>query len=203
MLEPEYRVAGVLPDGSSVLVGIARLKPDVLLLDLSLPKRSGMDVLADVVAHHPGLPVVIVTMHLDPVLADLALDLGARAFVPKDAGLAELRTAIEEARAGRRFRSPRIPKKMHQVPIRLPLGFQRLTPREQEILRRVGHNETSDQMALSLGVSTWTIHFHRKNILRKLELHGERAMIRYAMMVNLALSEDPDSIAERLSDLPC
>ena len=189
MLEPHYHVVAVEPDGEKVVSVVQKCRPDVLLLDLSLPKRTGMDVLADLARVAPRLRVVVVTMHVDRALAEMAIRLGASGFVPKDAGVEELCTAIEEAVAGRRYISPKVPRRTHRGPAADPMGFSRFTPRQQQIVRMIGQGMTSDQMAAALGLSAHTIHFHRKNIRRQIGVHTDWEMVRYAMLV--AMSEEP------------
>jgi DNA-binding NarL/FixJ family response regulator len=127
-------------------------------------------------------------MHVDPVLVDAAIRMGAAAFVPKDSDLEELRTAIAEVLDGRRYISPRLPRRGHRgAPDRL--GFERLTPRQQAIVRMIGQGRTSEDMAATLGLSPHTISFHRKNIRRQLGLDSDWAVLRYAILV--ALSDAP------------
>lgn len=183
LLTPEFEIVAVLEDGEGVLEAVASLSPDLVLLDLALPKKSGVQVLTELVAAVPKIPVVIVTQHVDPVLADLAIGRGARGFVPKTAGIRDLRIAISEVLAGKCYVSPKVTELRRSFPKGTPRDFQGLTPREQDIVRMIGRNKSTWEIGETLGVSSWTIHFHRKNILRKLGLQGERDMIRYAVLV--------------------
>jgi len=188
LLTPEFELVGVLEDGDGVIEAVDTYLPDLVLLDLALPTKSGVQVLTELVAQVPHLPVVIVTQHVDPILADLAIARGARGFVPKTAGIRELRLAIMEALAGRCYVSPKVTELRRSYPIGTPKAFQDLTPREQDIVRMIGRNKSTSEIGETLGVSSWTIHFHRKNILRKLGLQGERDMIRYAVLVEHVLN---------------
>jgi DNA-binding NarL/FixJ family response regulator len=188
MIGEEYRIVAVVPDGAEVVTAVQRHRPDVLLLDLSLPHRTGMDILGDLEGLDPPVRVVVLTMHVDPVLVDAAIRLGAAAFVPKDSGVDELRTAIAEVLDGRRYVSPRLPRRGLRGPADR-LGFERLTPRQQEIVRMIGQGRTSEDMAATLGLSPHTISFHRKNIRRQLGLDSDWAVLRYAILVGL--SEGP------------
>lgn len=107
LLEPEHTIVGVVRDGAQVLAGVREHQPDVVLLDLDLPDQSSSEILAELVETHPALPVVVVTMHVEPIVADHTLRLGARGFVSKASSVEELRLAIREAMEGRRFRSDR------------------------------------------------------------------------------------------------
>jgi len=179
-----YQVLSVVADGAQVVPAVRQHRPDVLLLDLSLPNRTGMDVLGDLRSVEPPVRVVVLTMHVDPVLVDAAMRMGAAAFVPKDADLAELQTAIGEVLDGRRYLSPRLPRRGPRIGADR-LGFERLTPRQQEIIRMIGQGRTSEDIAATLGLSPHTISFHRKNIRRQLGLESDWAMLRYAILVGL------------------
>jgi len=189
MLGKEYAILGVVRDGSEVIAAVRHHRPDVLLLDLSLPHRTGMDLLGDLKELDPAPRVVVVTMHVDSVLVDAAIRLGASAFVPKDASLDELRTAIEEVLEGRRYLSPRLPRRVRRGPEVDRLGFSRLTPRQQVIVRMIGQGLTTEQMATNLGLSPYTIQYHRKAIRQQIGLDSDWAMLRYAILVGL--SDEP------------
>lgn len=180
-----YQVVAVVADGARVVSAVRQHRPDVLLLDLSLPNRTGMDVLGDLEDLETPVRVVVLTMHVDPVLVDAAMRMGAAAFVPKDADLVELQTAIGEVLDGRRYLSPRLPRRGPRMGADR-LGFARLTPRQQEIIRMIGQGRTSEDIAATLGLSPHTISFHRKNIRRQLGLETDWAVLRYAILVGLA-----------------
>lgn len=191
MLGKDYTVLAVVRDGREVIAAVQEHRPDVLLLDLSLPHRTGMDLLGDLQEISSAPRVVVVTMHVDSVLVDAAIRFGASAFVPKDASLDELRTAIEEVLEGRRYLSPRLPRRVRRGPEIDRLGFSRLTPRQQAIVRMIGQGMTTEQMAATLGLSAYTIHHHRKAIRRQIGLDSDWAMLRYAILVGLGDEPEP------------
>ena len=183
ILEPEYSVVAEVHDGEGVPAAVAQFRPDVVLLDLSLPGKSGVDVLQDLLATGSPPAVVVLTMHVERALAEHIIALGARAFVPKDARLAELRSAIDSARMGQRFISPRVPPHSDADAHRYPRGYLQLTSRERQIVRMIGAGLSSDRIAEELHISYHTVHFHRTNIRRKLGFHSEYEMNRFALMV--------------------
>jgi DNA-binding NarL/FixJ family response regulator len=193
MLGKEYVILGVVRDGGEVIAAVLEHQPDVLLLDLSLPHRTGMDLLSDLKDLSGAPRVVVVTMHVDSVLVDTAISLGASAFVPKDASVDELRTAIEEVLEGRRYLSPRLPRRVRRGPEVDRLGFGRLTPRQQVIVRMIGQGLTTEQMAANLGLSPYTVQYHRKSIRQQLGLDTDWAMLRYAILVGLGDEETPSA----------
>jgi DNA-binding NarL/FixJ family response regulator len=135
--------------------------------------------------------VVVVTMHVDPAMVDGAVAAGAAGFVPKDAGVDELKAAIHEVIAGRRYVSPRIKRRGPRGNDVDRMGFAQLTPRQQEIVRMIGRGLTGEEIAEQLGLTLHTVHFHRKNIARILGLDSEWAMVRYAILVGMATA-DPE-----------
>ena len=196
ILEPEYCVVGEVHDGESVPAAVAKLRPDVILLDLSLPGKSGADVLHDLQATASPPAVVVLTMHVERALAEHMIALGARAFVPKDARLAELRTAIDAARLGGRFISPRVPPHAENDAHRYPRGYLQLTSRERQIVRMIGTGLSSDRIAEELRISYHTVHFHRTNIRRKLGFRSDYEMNRFALMVLQADSPEDAHIGD-------
>src|SRR5688572_20149807 len=109
LLRATYTVVGTVGDGREVHDAVERLKPDVLLLDLSMPHRNGLELIPELVAAFPMLRILVVTMHVDRTMADLALQGGAHGFIPKGASADELTSAIRNVLAGERYISPKIP----------------------------------------------------------------------------------------------
>ena len=191
MLGRQFDIVGVAYAGDELL-GLLRSTPaDCLLLDLSFPGRSGLDILPDIQALQPDLRIVVLTMHVDRILAEAALAAGALGFVPKDSGMEEVEMALTEALAGRRYLSPRIPKFTHGVGLDAThLSLSRLTPRQQEILRLLGQGKTSGEIGDSIGVTESTITFHRARIRKLLGLSSEWEMARFAILLHLAAAEE-------------
>jgi DNA-binding NarL/FixJ family response regulator len=186
MLRGKYEVAAAVRDGADVVPTVREVQPDLVLLDLSLPHRTGLDILRELKSLDPPVRVVVVTMHVDSVLVDAAVRLGASAFVPKDADFAELRTAIKEVLAGRRYLSPLLPRHKYEGSAEDRLGFSRLTPRQQEIVRLIGRGLSTEEIARKLGISVHTVNFHRKNLREQLGLDTDWAVLRFAILVELS-----------------
>lgn len=191
LLEPHFEVAGAALSGDELLAQLPAARADALLLDLQMPGRSGLDLLPELVRDHPALKVLIVTMHVDRVLADAALLAGAHGFVPKDSPVEELVVALNEVLAGRRYVSPHVPRVSNRVSLGAShLGLSRLTPRQQEIVQFIGAGKTSEQIADALGLSVYTIGFHRKNIRRVLGIDTEWGLVRYAILVSVGTEQE-------------
>lgn len=189
-LEDEFDVVGVAATGDEAVVACRALHPDLLLLDLSLPDRSGLEVLTDLRQEMPGLRILVVTMHVERVWADAALQSGALGFVPKDAHIDELKTAIREVLAGRQYLSPLVPEQnLRHFPGDFRLGMAKLTPRQRDIVRKLGDGKSTARIAADLHVTPPTVTFHRVRIRKLLGLKTEWHLMRYALLIRLAEAE--------------
>jgi len=191
LLAPRFDVVGVAYAGDELLELLRATPADILILDLSLPGRSGIDLLPDIRRVQPDLRILVVTMHVDRILAEAALAAGALGFVPKDSGMDEVEKGLREVMAGRRYLSPRVPP--HTVRVGLDAihaSLAKLTPRQQTILRLLGQGKTSAEIGARLGLSENTITFHRVRIRKVLGLTSEWALLRHALLVHLATTED-------------
>jgi two-component system invasion response regulator UvrY len=190
MLGRHFQIVAVAYAGDELLDLLRTTSADCLLLDLSLPGRSGLDLIPDIRKLRPELRILVLTMHVDRILAEAALAAGATGFVPKDSGMEELETALGEVLAGHRYLSPRIPKASHGVGLgAMHSSLTRLTPRQQAILRLLGQGKTSAEIGESLGLSENTITFHRGRIRKLLGLSSEWELVRYSILVHLAAAE--------------
>ena len=191
MLEADHDIVGVESDGRSALGSVIRYKPDVVLLDISLPGRSGLEICADIRKQFPEIAVVIVTMHADRIYADEALKAGALGFVLKSARAEELRFAIAEALEGRVYLTPALkesaPRRTRPLRPGLPetAAPEALTPRQREILIRIAKGRTGEEIAETLGLSAKSVDFHRTRIKHILGLNSTAALVRYAVSEGL------------------
>ena len=198
MLGERYDIVTLVRDGREVIDAVRLHEPDIILLDLSLPGRTGVDLLPDIRALNGTVKILIVTMHADPVLADHVIRHGANGFVPKNAPLRELEEAIAAIADGRTFVSRRVPAhSQKQSWSGHRLGFTQLTPRQQTIVRLFGKGKTSEQVAEETNLSLHTVWFHRRNIKRVLGIETEADFAQYCLLVHLSDEEFlPDVRAE-------
>lgn len=145
-------------------------RPDLILMDLSLPGRNGLDALTDVLKAVPSTRVVMMSMHDDPIHVRDALDRGATGFVVKDAAPLELELALRAAAAGQVFLSPQISSKMIAPMLgrERPSGVAALSPRQREILRQIGRGQSNKEIAADLGISVKTVETHRARMMESL-----------------------------------
>lgn len=144
--------------------------PDVVLLDLSLPGRSGLEALSDIRTRLPQARVVMMSMHDDTQHVRDALDRGAAGFVVKDAAPQELELALHAACSGQVFLSPQISARM-LAPAQgreRPIGIAALSPRQRQILRRLGNGQSTKEIAADLGISAKTVETHRARMMEAL-----------------------------------
>jgi DNA-binding NarL/FixJ family response regulator len=182
-----YEIVGMHDTGLRVVEECQRLRPDLVLLDLSLPHKSGLEVIADLRVALPDIKILMVTMHRDAVLADAALQTGANGFVPKDADVPELYRAIDEVLAGRTFVSPLIAKPgAPYSPSDIAFGLADLTPRQRQIVHLLGEGMSTARIAAELHLSPNTITFHRVRIRKALGIDSEWGLMRHAMVVRMS-----------------
>ena len=187
LLEPGHDVVGIVHDPMRVVATIERAEPDVVLLDLSMPRRNGLELLPDLRTRFPALKLLVVTMHVDRGLADLAFKAGADGFVPKESTAKELRAAIEAVLAGERYLSPRVPRRSYRAAnVAGDHSLDRLTPRQLEILKLLGEGKGGNEIAEVLNLSPRTIEFHRAGIRRELGITSEFGLVRFAIVAGLA-----------------
>ena len=145
-------------------------RPDLVLLDLSLPGRNGLEALSGILAKVPGTRVVMMSMHDDAMHVRDALDRGAVGFVVKDAAPMELELALRSAASGDVFLSPRISSRMIAPLLgkSKPVGVAALPPRQREILSQIGRGLSSKEIAADLGISVKTVETHRARMMEAL-----------------------------------
>lgn len=185
LLKPSYSCVGIVNDPRELLDTLIRTQPDVLLLDLTMPHRNGLDLLQDVKKHCPGVRVIIVTMHVDRALVELAMQNGASAFSVKSAPAEELNAAITHVLNSDRFYvSPSVPKKTTVEFLEgVHPALARLTPRQLQILQLLANGRTTAEMSAELALSPKTIEFHRAGIRRALGITTEWGLTRFALLL--------------------
>ncbi len=145
-------------------------RPDLILLDISLPDRSGLDVIQPLRNAVAGVKVVMMSMYSDPVQVRHALDHGCAGFVVKDAAPMELELALRSAAAGQVFLSPQVSSKMLAPMLgkQAPTGVEALPPRQREIFHKLGAGKSSKEIAALLGISVKTVETHRARMMEAL-----------------------------------
>ena len=198
-LAPHYEIAGIAHSGGELLELLARDTPDCVLLDLTMPGRSGFDLLSDLCLMRPELKILILTMHLDRVLAEACINSGARGYVPKECTEDDLLLAISEVLAGRIHISPLIPRRTDRVSLKAAHpSLASLTPRQHEILHLIGRGESTALIAAALRISDKTVEFHRANLRQSLGIATEWGLTRYALLMKAAEAERRGAEADQV-----
>jgi DNA-binding NarL/FixJ family response regulator len=187
--ELDLLVVGETGDGLQVADLAESLRPDVLVLDLMLPGLGGLEVAHRVRRQAPATQVVVLSMYSDTAYVAEALAGGACAYVLKKATAAELVMAIRSAAAGRTYldsslSSETIARHRNRAHT-ITDPYARLTRREREVLHLVADGLTSAEIAIRLAISPRTVDMHRRHLVRKLDLSGQAALVRYAVQRRL------------------
>lgn len=193
--EPRFTVLGEAADGPQAVDLAARLKPDVLVVDLMMPGLGGMEVTRQAGRRSPATRVVILSMSISEAHVMEALRSGARGYVRKDATAADLIRAIDEIAAGHLYLSPPFSDRAIEAYRRRAAAaavdpYESLTSREREVFHLAAEGLGNTAVAARLGISPRTAETHRANALRKLGLRRQGDVVRYALRRGL-LPLDP------------
>ncbi|MCX4547724.1 response regulator transcription factor [Streptomyces sp. NBC_01387] len=192
-LLPGIEVIGAAKDGVEAVALVAELAPDVVLMDLRMPRCDGVEATRRIRAEHPSTQVVVLTTFADDDSLFLALQAGARGFLTKDAGGDEIVRAIEDVMAGQAGLSPSVQRLLvervtSQAPapavVDLPDG---LTRREAEILALIAEGLSNPEISRALHISTATVKTHINNLFAKTGVRDRAQAMRYAYQQGLAL----------------
>jgi two-component system response regulator NreC len=180
-------VLGEAQNGQEALRAVEERKPDLLLMDLSMPKMGGLDAIREVKRREPGTKVLVLTIHGTEEFVLEALGAGASGYVLKDASHAELLLAIRSVLAEKRYLSPDISAKVIEgyidgrKTVKPSSAWDSLTLREREILKLIAEGRKNKEIAEILFISAKTVAKHRANLMIKLDLHSASALTAYAM----------------------
>jgi DNA-binding NarL/FixJ family response regulator len=184
LLEPQCEIVGAACDGRALIDLAARTRPDVIVLDISMPGLNGMDACAQLRRKMPDVRLIFLTVNEDPDIAAEAISLGASGYVLKSSESAELFTAIEQALAGKTYITPLVTK---GVPIAVFLrqavkpGVEKLTARQREVLQLLAEGRAMKEIADLLHVTTRTMAFHKYSIMEHLDLKTSAELVQYAL----------------------
>jgi DNA-binding NarL/FixJ family response regulator len=184
--QPDLMVCGQAGDAPDGLAKVKSLKPDVVLADISLPGRDGLEMIKDIRALHPGVLVLVISMHDESLYAERVLRAGGRGYIMKQEGGKKIMEALRQVLAGRIFVSEKMSARILEIfsgrRSESPSSpVEALTDREFEVLQLLGKGLSTVQMAGQMHVSPKTIEVHRANIKAKLNLKTAAELLRYAV----------------------
>jgi DNA-binding NarL/FixJ family response regulator len=191
---PDYEVIGVAEDGKEAVRGVERSKPDLIILDLSMPKMNGLEAIKEIKKISPTTKILVLTMHdkADYVLE--VLKAGGDGYMLKYDTRADLMTAIKSILSGKQFLSPGVSKQVIEGYIRggnekSKTSWDTLTRREREILKLIAEGYKNRKIADYLCISEKTVVKHRANLMKKLDMHNVAALTEFAISKGLITKE--------------
>ncbi|HWH69386.1 MAG TPA: response regulator transcription factor [Candidatus Sulfotelmatobacter sp.] len=184
--EPDLTVSAQADDAAQALNSVASRVPDLVLVDISLPDRNGIELIKDIHTLHTGLPVLVVSMHDESIYAERVLRAGGRGYIMKQEGGKKLMQAIRQVLNGQIYVSEKMASKILEIfsggrtQSDRP-NLERLSDREFEVFQFIGQGQGTRQIADLLHLSVKTVEVHRANIKKKLALQTGPDLVRYAI----------------------
>jgi DNA-binding NarL/FixJ family response regulator len=184
LLEPEFELVGTVEDGRALLAAAEKLRPDVIVADISMPLLNGIDSVRQIKKAHGEIKIVFLTMHPDVTYAVSAFDAGASGYVLKHSAPTELVTAIRSALNGKTFVTPLLAGEFMQL-AKERTGqrdeLTSLTPRQREILQLLAEGHSAKEIATVLNISSRTVEFHKYRIMKDLGIKSAAELVHYAV----------------------
>jgi len=185
--DPEFDVVGEAEDGLEAIRCVENFTPDLVLMDLSMPRMDGLGAIKEIKKHHPETKIIALTVHKTEEYVLTTLQAGADGYVLKDATHSELVMAIKNVLTGKRYLSPAVSEKVIEgyiegkKTVKEKSAWDTLTQREREILKLIAEGYKNKKIANYLCISLKTVEKHRANLMSKLDLHNAAALTAFAM----------------------
>jgi two-component system, NarL family, response regulator NreC len=185
--QKDFQVVGEASDGREAVALAESLKPNVAVLDITMPNMNGIEAASQISAKQLGVAIVVLSMHSDEGYVLRALKAGARGYLLKESPEADLIQAIRFVSQGKAFFSPAVSRLLVEDYVRqlqdkdIEDSYDLLTPRERELLQLIAEGKSNKDVANMLNLSTYTVETHRGNIMEKLNLHSVPELILYAV----------------------
>ena len=185
--DPNFEIIGEAADGRAAVRFVEKQIPDLILMDLSMPRMTGMDAIREIKKRYPQTKIIALTVHKTEEYLRTTLHAGADGYVLKDATRDELMMAIQSVLKGKTYLSPGVSGKViegylegkeSQMPLST-LGL--LSQREREVLKLIAEGYKNKEIASDLCISLKTVEKHRANLMKKLDLHNAAALTAYAI----------------------
>ncbi len=185
--QKDFEIVGEASDGRQAVELAEKLKPDVAVLDITMPNLNGIEAARQITAKQTGVAIVILSMHADESFVLRALKAGARGYLLKESPESDFLNAIRLVSEGKSFFSPTVSRMLVEDYVRqlqdreLEDSYDLLTSREREVLQLVAEGKSNKDIAAALHLSLYTVETHRANLLEKLNLHTVPELIIYAV----------------------
>ena len=197
LLDPHFEVLAVVPDGRSLVEQAAKLKPDLILMDISMPLLNGFDAARKLKKEVPKSKIVFLSVHSDPEFVIEAFKKGARGYLLKNSAASELVFSLKEILKGGIYVTPlaanalvdgiKDPEEARDS--LLKRAGSSLTVRQREILQLVAEGYSAKEIASALGISVKTVEYHKKHIMDLLDIHTVAQLTRYAISKHIVSLE--------------
>lgn len=185
LLEPDFELVGIVEDGRAMLEAVDKLKPDVVVADVSMPLLNGIEAVRQLKKKNKHIRVVMLTMHLDVTYAASAFEAGASGYVLKHSAPSELISAINSALMGRTYITPLLAGELLQFHKQKPPGeshtLAQLTSRQRQVLQLLAEGRCVKEVASILEISTRTVEFHKYSMMESLGLKSSAELVRFAV----------------------
>ncbi len=207
--EADFEVVGEAADGLEAGRLVEQLTPDVLIVDLMMPGRNGLEVARHAGQRSPATRVIMLSMHANESYVLEALRNGAQAYVLKDSSASDIVHAVREVLGGRRYLSPPLSERAIEIYIQQASNeteldpYEKLTSREREVLYLVARGHHASDIAEQLSISPRTAEVHRANLMRKLGMHSRTDLIRFALARGIIPMEGAETPPTTLTDRTC
>jgi DNA-binding NarL/FixJ family response regulator len=189
--DPNFEIIGEAQNGREAVRCVEKMEPDLLLMDLSMPRKSGMDAIREIKKRYPEIKIIALTVHKTEEYLLTTLKAGADGYVLKDATHEELVMAIKSVMGGKSYLSPGVSEKVIEGYLdgresnRTASPWETLSQREREVLKLIAEGFKNKEIAEDLCISLKTVEKHRANLMKKLDLHNAAGLTVYAVQKGL------------------
>lgn len=183
--EPTFDVVGEASDGREVVTMVRTLRPDVVLMDVAMPRANGVTAVRSILEEEPNCRILMLSMHSDAAYMRESLRAGAKGYLLKDAVDQELVTAIKALASGNAYLSPAVSNMVLADYRQHVSDASGLTTREREVMQLLAEGLTAKEIAKRLEISAYTVDAHRTRIMRKLQISSIGELVRFAMRAGL------------------
>ncbi len=183
--QPDMEVVGEAGDGVEAVQRTMELKPDLVIMDIAMPRVNGVEATRRIMENCPECRVLVLSMHKDAVYVRETLRAGAKGYLLKDAIDHDLLRAVRAVANGEGFLSPEISRPVLDEFKQTEDPFDLLTAREREVMQMLAEGKVAKEIATDLNISVYTVDAHRSRIMKKLGLHSSTEIVRFAMRKGL------------------
>ena len=189
LLESDVEIVGAVEDGRALLAQTRKLKPDLLLVDISMPLLNGLDAVRQLKKEIPGVRAIFLSVHANPAYAAEAFRLGASGYLLKVCEVSELLFAIREVLLGRSYVTPLITKETMELLMTTQKEELPLTDRQREVLQLLAEGHSTKEVARHLDISVRTVEFHKARLMEVLGIHTRADLVKYAVANGIVASQ--------------